>query len=131
MGLFFEELFWISKQKQFMYTTCSELVIFMNWTWNSMNNLLSYCGLLDAKISASDKNLTVLKDMLRGQCCTLVWIPSLKFKSWTNSNNDEAVSKKNVLLKAYWPFVIFLSAKFPTCQLPKGTYVLYIVLVHT
>ena len=38
---------------------------------------------------------------------------------------------KKGLLKAYWPFVIFLSTTFLTCQLPKGTYVLYIVLVHT
>ena len=32
-------------------------------TWsshgNSMNNLLSYCGLVDARISASDKDLPV------------------------------------------------------------------------
>ena len=27
---------------------------------NSMNNLLSYCGLIDAKIRASDKDLPVL-----------------------------------------------------------------------
>ena len=27
-----------------MYKTCSELAIFMYWTCNSMNNLLSYCG---------------------------------------------------------------------------------------
>ena len=40
-------LFWHSEQ--FMYTTCSELVIFMCWTRNSMNNLLSYwryCNIL-------------------------------------------------------------------------------------
>ena len=51
-------LFWYSEQ--FMYTTCSELGIFMYWTCNSMNNLLSYCGLVDAKIRASDKDLPVL-----------------------------------------------------------------------
>ena len=33
-----------------------ELGIFMYWTCNSMNNLLSYCGLVDAKIRASDKD---------------------------------------------------------------------------
>ena len=43
--------------KQFMYTTCSELVVFMYWTGKSMNNLLSYCGLVDPRISASDKDL--------------------------------------------------------------------------
>ena len=46
-------------KKQFMYITCSELVIFMNWTCKSMNNLLSYFGLVDTKISASEKDLPV------------------------------------------------------------------------
>ena len=36
-----------------------ELGIFMYGTCNSMNNLSSYCGLVDAKISASDKDLPV------------------------------------------------------------------------
>ena len=42
-----------------MCTTCSELVIFMYWTGNSMNNLSPNCGLVDAKIRASDKDLPV------------------------------------------------------------------------
>ena len=33
---------------------------FMYWTCNSMNNLSSYCGLVVAKIRASDKDLPVL-----------------------------------------------------------------------
>ena len=44
-----------------MYTTCSELVVFMYLTGKSMNNLLSYCGLVDAKIFASEKDLPVIK----------------------------------------------------------------------
>ena len=36
-----------------------ELWIFMYWTCNSMNNLSSYCGLVDAKTRASDKDLPV------------------------------------------------------------------------
>ena len=44
-------------KKQFVYTTCSELVVFLYWTCNSMNNLSSYCGLVDARINASDKDL--------------------------------------------------------------------------
>ena len=47
-------------KEQFMYTTCSELVAFMYWTGKSMNNLLSYCGLVDVRINASDKDLPVL-----------------------------------------------------------------------
>ena len=42
-----------------MYTTCSELVVFMYRTGKSMHNLLSYCGLDDARTSASDKDLPV------------------------------------------------------------------------
>ena len=44
-------------KKQFVYTTCSELVVFMYWTGKSMNNILSYCGLDDVRINASDKDL--------------------------------------------------------------------------
>ena len=32
---------------------------------NSMNNLLSYCGLVDARISASEKDLPVTKEVLK------------------------------------------------------------------
>ena len=45
--------------KQFMYTTCSEFVVFMYWTCRSMNNLFSYCGLVDARIRVSNKDLPV------------------------------------------------------------------------
>ena len=48
-------------KKQFVYTTCSDLVVFMYGTSKSMNNLLSYCGLVDPRISASDKDLLVKK----------------------------------------------------------------------
>ena len=58
-----------------MYTTCSELGIFMYWTGDSINNLLSYCGLVEIKISASEKDLPV-----QSHCESQV--PSLWF--WTN-----------------------------------------------
>ena len=58
-------LFWYSEQ--FMYTTCSELVIFMYWTCSSINNLLSYCGLVDGRISASEKDLPVPKYVFQQQ----------------------------------------------------------------
>ena len=48
-----------TKKKQFMYTTCSELVVFMYWTGKSLNNLMSYCGLVDARIRAFNKDLPV------------------------------------------------------------------------
>ena len=44
-----------------MFSPCSELVVFMDWTGKSTNNFLSFCGLFDAKIRASDKNLPVLR----------------------------------------------------------------------
>ena len=51
-------LFWYSEQ--FMCTTCSVLVIFMPWTGDSMNNILTYCGLVEVKICVSEKGLPVL-----------------------------------------------------------------------
>ena len=44
-------------KKQFVYTTCSELVVLK--TGKSMNNLLSYFGLVDPRKSATDKDLPV------------------------------------------------------------------------
>ena len=54
--------------EQIMYTTCSELVDFMYWTRNSVNNLLSYCGLIDRRISASYKDLPVNKKIKEISC---------------------------------------------------------------
>ena len=48
-----------------MYTTSSELVVFMYWPGESMNNLLSYFGLVDARISTSEKDLPLLPSNLR------------------------------------------------------------------
>ena len=56
----------MSKQKQKticvhnMFWLCCELGIFVYSTGNSINNLLSYCGLVDARISTSEKDLPVL-----------------------------------------------------------------------
>ena len=53
------ELFWMSKQKQ---TICLHNMFWaFSFHGNSMNNLLSYCGLVDARISASEKDLPVMK----------------------------------------------------------------------
>ena len=38
-----------------MFSTCSELGIFMYWTGNSLDNLLLYCGLVDARIRIPKK----------------------------------------------------------------------------
>ena len=42
-----------------MYTTCFKLVVLMYWTGQSMINLLSFCGLVDVRMNASDKDLPV------------------------------------------------------------------------
>ena len=42
-----------------MYTTCSDLAVFMYRTGKSMYNILSYCGLVGARIRASEKDLPV------------------------------------------------------------------------
>ena len=38
---------------------CAQHVLSLEFSCNSMNNLLSYCGLVDARISAPDKDLPV------------------------------------------------------------------------
>ena len=43
-----------------MFFPCSAFGIFMYQTCNSMNNLSSYYGLVDAKIRVSDKDLPVM-----------------------------------------------------------------------
>ena len=82
-------------KNQFVYTTCSKLGIFMYWTGDSKNNLLSYYGLVDAKIRAFDNHLPV-------NCGTLVsWtFPDVKisqvfYKSWIT------IFKIITLLRAY------------------------------
>ena len=49
------------KKKKNVYTAFTELVVFLYWIHNSMNNLSSYCWLVDAKIIAPDKDLPVSK----------------------------------------------------------------------
>ena len=55
-----------------------ELVIFMYWTCNSMNNLLSYCGLIDTRIRASDKDLPV-KNIIIFKVFTIIYLSKAIF----------------------------------------------------
>ena len=50
----------------------------MYWTCNSLNNLSSYCGLVDAKIRASDKDLPVPPSYFRSRVMTPMRNPLLK-----------------------------------------------------
>ena len=52
-------------KKQFVYTTCSELAIFMYYTCKSMHTLLKYCGLVDTRIRASNQDLLVSQILLK------------------------------------------------------------------
>ena len=40
---------------------CTQHVLNLYFSCNSMNNLSSYCGLTDARMRASEKNLPVIK----------------------------------------------------------------------
>ena len=44
-----------NRKKDFLYTTCANLY----FSLNLMNNLLSYCGLTDSRMRASDNDLPV------------------------------------------------------------------------
>ena len=44
---------------------CTQHVVNLYFSGNSMNNLLSYFGLIDARISASEKDLSVKKADLK------------------------------------------------------------------
>ena len=47
-----------------MFWACSEFEIFMYWACNSMNNLLSCCGLVDARKKFTCNNITVLNSQI-------------------------------------------------------------------
>ena len=57
-----QKLFWMSGTISVHKMPKFELGIFMYWTCNSMHDLSSYCGLVDAKLRASDKDLPVMKN---------------------------------------------------------------------
>ena len=45
--------------KQNKNTFCTQHILNLYFSENSMNNLLSYCGLTDARMRASEKDLPV------------------------------------------------------------------------
>ena len=51
----------VKTKNQFMYTSCSPDVLSLQFSI-FMNNLSSYCGLVNAKIRASDIDLPVKQD---------------------------------------------------------------------
>ena len=80
-----------------MFTTCSELVVGMYWTGKSMNNLLSYCGLVVERISASEKDLPVILALTDFQTFRRSWDIKQKFiiaQSQTLGSIDLLVGRK-------------------------------------
>ena len=73
----------------------------MYWTCNSIYNLWSYCGLVDAKIWASDKDLPVTPFTLKHQ--------RLRFLSWKKIN-------LMLFLETFWNLGNFF-VTFPICSL--------------
>ena len=61
---------------------------------NSMNNLLSYCGLVDATISASEKDLPVLLILTSDQKWTLTIFFHISFYFRKESASKFRVIKK-------------------------------------
>ena len=52
------KLFWMSDQKE-KTNLCAQHVLNLYFSCNSMNNVLSYNGLIDSRMRASDKDLPV------------------------------------------------------------------------
>ena len=75
-----QKLFWMSETISVhnMFSPGLSLEFSCIETCNSMNNLSSYCGLVDAKIRASDKDLPVIAGKI-GTCLfgtIFCWTPS-------------------------------------------------------
>ena len=63
----------------------------MYWTGNSMDNLLSYCGLVDARISTSENDLPETKSIYVSNMfstCSELGI----FMYWTGNSLDNLLS---------------------------------------
>ena len=87
-----------TKQKQqFVYTACSAGILSLQFSW-TMNNLSSYCGLVDAKIRASDKNLPMPRIHSNG----------FSFFHWYFY---ETLNNLNRILEAIWPFNLLFNLK--------------------
>ena len=74
----------MSKQKQ-KNNFCTQHVVNLYFSGNSMNNLLSYCGLTDARIRASEKDLPVLSQVdTRGPWTAKIKSPFFALKNHEN-----------------------------------------------
>ena len=104
-----------------MYTTCSELAIFTYWICNSMNNLLSYCGLVDARISASEKDLPVQVQQRLIGTFKLTLTEVLKSWAWDYYNQFFAICNKNCTNTAKTKLLWELSSELTGLLSHKGS----------
>ena len=74
-------LFWMSKQKQ-KNNSCTQHVVNLYFSWNSINNFSSYCGLTDSRMRASNKYIFT---------CT--------YKIWKNISWKGRFQKRRILLQ--------------------------------
>ena len=71
-----------------MFSTCSQLGIFLYWTCNSTNNLLSYFGLIEVRMRASDKKqpvqvwLSDFIDIWVWKLCFVKTSEEMKIRDW-------------------------------------------------
>ena len=86
-----------------IFSPCSELGIFMYWTGNSMNNLSSYCGLVDAKIRASDIDLPVQIKEKTPSICVFQKIPNTYFPLLTITYKQICFWIRGIV---FWEFFI-------------------------
>ena len=122
---------------------CTQHVLSVFWAWNYhvLNNLLSYCGLVDAKIRASDKGLPVWPSNKTclvhnvsfhkvGTMCSIIlldfvwlamvhaWLPVTPVSepawAWFQSSNPLFIQIKFEIMN-----MIYISLEFVTCALLK------------
>ena len=99
-------------KKQFMCTKCSELVIFMYWTCSSMNNLLSYYGSVDARIS-SEKDLLACTYVIYQLFRAGYKVLTKNQKNWFAFNRFQRIW----FLMSYWKKTLCTNSFMTGCDL--------------
>ena len=108
------KLFWMSKQEQ--KTICVHNMFwagsFHYWTGKSMNNLLSYCGLVDSRMRASDIDLPVCTEngwkssrFCRQPTYIHIWKKNLHtYDCHVKEAQDDFQEYANRIFQLYWIF---------------------------
>ena len=96
-----------------------ELGIFMYWTCNPMNNLLSYCGLVDAEIRACDKDFPVTVTYFSPVFPVLPKICRIFWAIWRSPVSDSSLILSDIftdhpVLKLRIPLT-FLYFRYSSC----------------